>query len=180
MDSENKGQPNAGQDQSSSSGTSGQQTDSGWTGSGQSENESSLSDELFQELTILGSRLVEVAQTAWNSEDRKQIQSDLKEGLSSVAGSLEEGFQKVVDNEQAKEVIDKADETAESVGKKLRSSQAVNDLGASLVKGLSLLTSKLEKWTEEMSASNTDADSGPTATRSPADSDSQDIPIDKG
>ena len=57
-----------------------------------------------------------------------------------------------MDNEQAKEVIDKADGVADSVGNKLRSSQAVGDLGESLVKGLSLLSAKLETWTEEMTA----------------------------
>ena len=79
-------------------------------------------------------------------------------------------------------MIDKADETAESVGDKLRSSEAVNDLGEGLVKGLSLLAAKLEKWTEEMTTTeadvNVDADA-PTAG-STTDSDAQDIPIDKG
>ncbi len=185
MDSEYKSQPEAGEESTSNSQSgsrsSSQQSSTGATGS-QSENDVSLSDELFQELTILGSRFVEVVQTAWNSEERKQIQTDLKEGLTSVAASLEEGFQKVVDNEQAKEVIDKADETAESVGDKLRSSEAVNDLGEGLVKGLGLLAAKLEKWTEEMTTTeadvNVDADA-PTAG-STTDSDAQDIPIDKG
>ena len=45
----------------------------------------SLTDDLFKELTVLGSRFVEVVQSAWNSEERKQIQDDLKEGISSVA-----------------------------------------------------------------------------------------------
>ena len=121
----------------------------------------SLTDDLFKELTVLGSRFVEVVQSAWNSEERKQIQDDLKEGISSVASSLESGFQKVVDNEQAKEVIDKADGVADTVGNKLRSSQAVSDLGESLIKGLSILTGKLETWTAEINAreaaSNVDA-----------------------
>ena len=131
-------------------------------------------------MTILGNRFVDVVQSAWNSEERKQIQDDLKEGLTSVAKSLEEGFQKVVENEQAKEVIDKADGVADSVGEKLRSNQAVSDLGESLIKGLSILAGKLEAWTDEMASRQTHPDDEPTSTSPSTDDQAQDIPIDKG
>ena len=186
MDTEYESQPEAGENSTnnsqSGSQSSSQQSDTEATGSSRPEKDVPLSDELFEELTVLGNRFLEVVQAAWNSEDRKQIQNDLKEGLTSVAASLEEGFQKVMDNEQAKEVIGKADEAAESVGDKLRSSEAVNDLGEGLVKGLSLLAAKLEKWTEEMTTTETEVnvDANTPTSDSATDSDAQDIPIDKG
>jgi hypothetical protein len=185
MESENMSQSGADEDQTGSGQTSGEpsgsdQTNNGQAASDQTESEQSLSDDLFQELTVLGSRFVTVVQSAWDSEERKQIQDDLKEGLSSVAESLEEGFQKVVDNEQAKDVIDKADGVADSVGGKLRSSQAVSDLGESLVKGLSILAGKLETWTEEMASRESGPDDSPPPTGSSTSDQSQDIPIDKG
>ena len=149
-------------------------------GDGQAPNTETVTDELFEELTILGSRFVDVIQSAWNSDERKQIQDDLKEGISSVATSLESGFQKVVENEQAKEVIDKADGVADSVGSKLRSSQAVSDLGESLVKGLSMLTAKLETWSQEINAREAGSSAETPSDEPSTDSQAQDIPIDKG
>ena len=180
MESENRSQSGADEAQADGSQPGNDSTSSDSTGSSQSESEQTLTDDLFEELTILGGRFVEVVQSAWNSEERKQIQNDLKEGLSSVAESLEEGFQKVIENEQAKEVIDKADDVADSVGDKLRSSQAVNDLGESLIRGLGILAGKLETWTKEMESRQTSQDNDTTSAGSPTGDDPQDIPIDKG
>ncbi len=70
----------------------------------QSSEQENLTGELFEELTILGNRFVEVVQTAWNSDERKRMEADLKKGLNVLAENLEEGFQKVSENQQAKEV----------------------------------------------------------------------------
>ncbi|MEZ4556705.1 MAG: hypothetical protein R2854_09720 [Caldilineaceae bacterium] len=78
-----------------------------------------LTDEIFSELTVLANRFVDVVQQAWNSEDRKRIEADLKKGLNNVATGLEEGFQKVTENEKAQKVLNRADEVAEDVGGKL-------------------------------------------------------------
>ena len=140
-----------------------------------------LTDELFRELSVLGSRFVDVVQTAWDSDERKRIEADLKEGLNSVAESLEEGFVKVRDNEQTKDVLDKADNVAESVGEKVRSSEAAQELGNSLLRGLHTLAGQLEKWTEEMTAKSdaVDGETGAGAT-SASEDEAQDIPIDQG
>lgn len=140
--------------------------------------EDDLTDELFQELTVLGARFVEVVQTAWNSDERKRIEADLKIGLSSVAESLEEGFQKVRENEQAQEVLEKADDVAGSVGEKVRSSEAVSELGNSLLRGLNALAAQLEKWTQEMTAEEGDTPSAGTQAETPSADEPQDIQID--
>lgn len=130
-----------------------------------------MTDEIFSELTVLANRFVTVVQQAWNSDERKRIEADLKKGLNDVAVGLEEGFQKVTEHEKAQKVLNRADEVAEGVGDKLRSSEAANDLAQGLVRGLRSMATILEGWSNEMT---TRAEEKPAATE-----DSQDIPIDK-
>lgn len=139
-----------------------------------------VTDELFSELTVLANRFVEVAQRAWNSEERRRMEADLKKGLNNVALGLEEGFQKVTEHEKAQKALDRADRTAEEVGDKLRSSQAVNDIAQGLVRGLRSMAVILEGWSEDMAA----REAARTASQSPQESTPaedasapQDIPI---
>ena len=132
-----------------------------------------LTDEIFSELTVLANRFVDVVQQAWNSEDRKRIEADLKKGLNNVATGLEEGFQKVTENEKAQKVLNRADEVAEDVGGKLRSSEAANDLAQGLVRGLRSMATILEGWSEEMNERAAQKKDVGT------ENDGQDIPIDK-
>ena len=143
-------------------------------------NTEDLTEELFRELTILGGRFVDVVQTAWNSDERKRIEADLKDGIVTVAESLEDGFAKVRDNEQTKDTLEKADAMAESVGEKVKSNEAVQELGSSLVRGLHALASQLEKWTEEMveKAESSTTEEQPKSAKD-ADEDIQDIHIEQ-
>lgn len=160
---------------------SSESTDDEATSSTQSQTDADdLTDELYRELTVLGGRFVHVIQTAWNSDERKRIEADLKGGIVTVAESLEDGFAKVRDNEQTKETLDKADEMAESVGDKVRSNEAVQELGSSLVRGLHALANQLEKWTEEMveKAESSTANEQPKSAQD-ADDEIQDIQIEQ-
>ena len=131
-----------------------------------------LTDEIFSELTVLANRFVDVVQQAWNSEDRKRMEADLKKGLNNVAMGLEEGFQKVTENEKAQKVLNRADEVADDVGGKLRSSEAANDLAQGLVRGLRSMATILEGWSEEMNERA-------AQKKDTGQDDGQDIPIDK-
>ncbi len=131
-------------------------------------------DELFEEVNRLGARFATALQTAWNSEERKNLQVDIKRGLSSVTSSLEEGFQKASDNEKTSDIIDKADDVMTKAGEKVRSSEVTSELAASLATGLRKVSDQLEKWVNEMenkAANAGDDESGPA--------DEQEIPIDK-
>lgn len=137
-----------------------------------------VTDEIFSELTVLANRFVEAAQQAWNSEERKRMEADLKKGLNDVAVGLEEGFQKVTENEKAQRVLNRADQTAEEVGDKLRSSQAVNDIAQGLVRGLRSMAAILEGWSEEMTARDA-ARKAQTEEPPAQDDEAQDIPVDR-
>jgi len=135
------------------------------------EAEGPSTDELFEEVQKLGARFAEVIQTAWNSDERKQIEGEVRKGLSAMASGVDEGFRKLNENERAHDVVDQADDVMTSVGDKVRSSQVTSDLAGNLASGLRRVSETLSKWVEEQSASDQTDDDG---------DDSQEIHIDQG
>jgi hypothetical protein len=142
------------------------------TGSNQSSSaQDEAGQELIDELTRLGQKFVEVVEVAWNSEQRKQIEEDLRTGLVTVAGSLEEGFKRVSKSKEAQEAVNAAEDVAE----KVRSSKFAVELSDALAKGLRALSEQMEKLTEEMKEKSTKTGTGSAASKN--SSDTQDIPI---
>ena len=131
--------------------------------------------ELIDELTRLGQKFVDVVEVAWNSEQRKKIEEDLRTGLVTVAGTLEDGFKRVSSTKEAQEAVNAAEEVAE----KVRTSKIASELSGALAQGLRALSDQMEKLSSELKQKS--STSGPNATGSqPADSatsDTQDIPI---
>src|SRR5215203_3400642 len=92
--------------------------------------------ELIDELTNLGQRFVEVVEVAWNSEQRKKIEEDLRTGLVTVASSLEDGFKRVSSTKEAQEAVNAAEDVAE----KVRTSKFAGELSGALAEGLRSLS----------------------------------------
>ena len=136
----------------------------------------SSGDELVNELGRLGRKFLELLETAWNSEQRRQIEQDLRKGLNSVADSLEDGLKDLGEKEQTKEFIGKAESVADNVGEKVRSSDAANELAKGLASGLHVLADQLDRLASEMRTSQSTA-SGSAAAREEDGDESQDIPI---
>jgi hypothetical protein len=127
--------------------------------------------ELIDELTRLGQKFVEVVEVAWNSEQRKKIEADLRTGLISVAGSLEEGFKRVSNSKEAKEAVSAAEDVAE----KVRTSKIGAELSEALAQGLRALSDQMDKLSAELKQkSSTSQSAGKSAGES---KESQDIPI---
>ncbi len=142
------------------------------------EKAAAASDALLDELTRLGRKLVEVVDTAWNSEQRRQIQEEIRKGLNRMADSLESGFQEVSEKEKTKEVIGKASDVADDVVDKVRKSESANEIAAGLAAGFHALGDQLDKISREIHA-NQSSSSSSNAGKSSAEekSDAQDIPI---
>jgi hypothetical protein len=129
------------------------------------------SQELIDELTRLGHKFAEVVEVAWNSEQRKKIEEDLRTGLVRLADSLETGIKRASETKEAQELRN----AAEDVAGKVRSSKVAADLSEALSQGLRTLSEKLDEVSEEMrKKGNAAAD----AVDSAADA-AQDIPIEK-
>jgi hypothetical protein len=133
--------------------------------------------EVLDELGRLGNKLVEVIDTAWNSEQRKRIEEDLRVGLKDVGSSLEDGLRQLSEDEQAKDLMGRAEDVAENISHQVRSSEITRELTAGLAKGLHILGDQLDHLVQEMKASGTADAEKETATRESDDSELQDIPI---
>ncbi len=163
--------PNAAGAQSSSQGDaqpSGAQSQSGAT--------QQPGQELLDELTQLADKFATVVKSAWNSEQRKQVEHDVRSGLTTMAASLEDGFRQVATSNEAKDLQVKATE----VGEKVTSSKFFADLTSALTTGLRGLSDQLDKVASDLQTKN--AQSGatpPPATPETGASDAKDIPISK-
>ncbi len=134
--------------------------------------------ELLDELTVLADKFAAVVRTAWNSEQRKQIESDVKSGLSNMATSIEDGFKQVASSTEAKDLQSKAGE----VGEKVTSSKFFADLTGALTVGLRSLSDQLDKVSKDLQTKNSAAAASKpagTSTGTAAKDDAQDIPISK-
>ncbi len=136
---------------------------------------------LVEELNRLGNKFAEVVQVAWKSEQRKKIEQDLRSGLSSLAANLEEGVKQVADSEQAKELLNKAEDVAGTVAEKVQKSKFAQELADNLINGLRALTEEIDKFAADLQSKNKSTNTPPTSSsgaQSSADQ-AQDIPIDK-
>ena len=133
-------------------------------------------DQLVEELGRLGRKFVELLETAWNSDQRRQIEQDLRNGLAGVSESLETGLKDLSEKEKTKEVVGKAEEVADTVGEKVRTSDVANELARGLASGLHTLADELDKLTRELRSSETDAQKQANAGPQTG-TEGQDIPI---
>ena len=134
--------------------------------------------ELLDELTQLADKFAAVVRTAWNSEQKKQVETDVRVGLSTLASSIEEGFKQVSTSNEAKEVQTKATEVSE----KVTSSKFFADLTGALTTGIRALGDTLDKVSKDMQAKSDPPASSPppAAAPTPDGPETKDIPIQKG
>lgn len=134
-------------------------------------------DELLNELTELADRFANVVRVAWNSEQRKRVETDVRAGIDSLSASLEDGFRQVSSSQEAKDLQSKATE----VGTKVSGSKFVADIATALTTGLRALGDQLEKLAEDIQtkeAKPSGGGSGGFGGDEP-EAPSKDIPIGK-
>ncbi|MEZ4664455.1 MAG: hypothetical protein R2911_43540 [Caldilineaceae bacterium] len=126
--------------------------------------------ELMDELGRLGTaRFMALAQAAWASDERKQMEADLRKGLNSVVESLEEGFERIRASEQTKSRWPKPKTWRMTSPSGSAAAKSAHELADGLMQGLRMLGERLEKWTAEFSEDK------PAAHASAAEE--QDIPV---
>jgi uncharacterized phage infection (PIP) family protein YhgE len=168
--------PNAAGAQSSSQGDAqpgGAQ--SGQTGAGQPGATQQPGQEVLDELTQLADKFANVVKSAWNSEQRKQVEHDVRSGLSTMAASLEDGFRQVASSNEAKDLQTKASE----VGEKVTSTKFFADLTGALTTGLRTLSDQLDKVASDLQTKNAQTGATPPASPESGAADVKDIPINK-
>ena len=101
---------------------------------------------LIDELNTLAAKLAEAVDVAWNSEQRKRLEDDLRTGVGRVATSLEQHLKELSQREDARKVLDKA----EDVAGKVRSSKVSQEIAAVLTQGLRALGDQLDKLAQDL------------------------------
>jgi hypothetical protein len=133
---------------------------------------SNATQELLDELAGLANRLTDMGKSWWNSDQRKQLETDLRTGAESVVTSLESSFKQVAASQEAKDLQVKAGEVTEKVAH----SKVVNDLATALKSGLQSLSAQLDKAAQDLEAKSAAQSQSDEA---PSDAGTKDIPIDK-
>ncbi|MEZ4867100.1 MAG: hypothetical protein R3C14_37600 [Caldilineaceae bacterium] len=137
--------------------------------------------ELIDELARLGASLAEAARAAWASDERKKLESDLKASLVALATGVEQGLRRACESSQTKEMFHKAEDAAESLHARVRSSQSAHEVASGLAKGLRVLAEQIDKMAEELqrkAPADAAKDTGQAAT-STKPGGTQDIPIER-
>ncbi len=131
------------------------------------------SPELGEEIHRVVESLTRAARATWNSEQRRQLEVQIRQGLRSLVQELEEAFQKVQESEEGQELREKA----EQIVARIRSSKVTAEVQAGLLKGLHALAEELQELADRLESqaqeSTSSEDPGPDT------SPPQEIPVSK-
>lgn len=120
------------------------------------------SDDLAEEIQQLVEAMARAARNVWSSEQRLQLENDLRRGLGSLVGSLEEALERFSRSEQGQEFQERATRVADRV----RESELAAELKEGLTVGLRSAADEVRKFADSF-------EEGQTHSR-PA----QDIPVE--
>ena len=93
------------------------------------------------EFRNLGDNLKQVFQTAWESDERKKLQSDVRDGLNDVSAALIEALNSFQTSEAGKKIV----EGVEDVGEAFRSGEVEAKTREGILTALKKLNEELEK-----------------------------------
>jgi hypothetical protein len=66
--------------------------------------------DVVNDLRSLGQQFAETLRTAWNSEERKEFEAEMREGVQTFAGEIDKAFQEVKTSDPAQKVKSEAGE----------------------------------------------------------------------
>ena len=106
------------------------------------------------ELKDLGRQFAETLKTAWNSEERQRVESEVRQGLESFVSEVDKAIREAKDSETAERLRTEASEIKikvedSDVGRKARSS---------FVQGLHWLSQELGKLADQFTVSESSDD----------------------
>lgn len=116
-----------------------------------------------RELQELGRQLVSTARTAWQSEQRRELQQDITMGLRSVADQLNEAVESVRLNPRSEAMKERVSKVTSSA----RASDLVDDARGTLASGLRELNEQLRRLTERLEREDRATAPGTATTEAP-------------
>ncbi len=103
--------------------------------------------EVVDALRDLGRQFAETIQTAWNSQERKQFEQEVREGVRRFGDEVNKVFNEAKESPTAQKVKEEASE----VRIKVESGEVTHKVRGGLVEGLRWLSQELERLAEQFS-----------------------------
>ena len=122
----------------------------------------SKNDDLAEEIQQLVEAMARAARNVWSSDERRQLEDDLRRGLGSLLGSLEDALERFGRSEQGQDL----QEQATRVANRVRESELAAELKEGLTIGLRSAADEVRKFADSFEEKQ--AQSPP----------SQDIPVE--
>lgn len=122
-------------------------------------------NDLNEELHHLVESFSRAMQAAWRSDQRKQLQTNLNQGLTTLVNNVEKMLTEFGESEQGREVR----EQAERVVERVRSSKAAAEIQEGLTQGLRSVAEEMQEFAQRMESRQTGTDQ--------TSDDVQDIPV---
>ena len=123
----------------------------------------SRSDDLTEEIQKLVEATARAARNVWSSEQRLQLEEELRRGLGSLVGGLEEALERFSRSEQGQEI----QEQATKVANRVRESELAAELMEGLTVGLRSAADEVRKFAdnfEEQEEQSGAAEDSPAAS----------------
>lgn len=131
---------------------------------GSAGSQGAMGDEIAQEINRLADALGHAARSAWSSEQRHQLEAELRRGMAALMENVEEALAKFNRSEQGQELRGQAEKVAERV----RHSGLAADLTDGLAKGLQMAATEVQKFADNLEEQQARPDKA------------QDIPVQQG
>jgi hypothetical protein len=109
--------------------------------------------DLVSELGALGKRFGEALEAAWHSEERVQLQKDIKEGMDRFASEVNESIKDI----RASDTAQRVEEGVQKAASDVRSGKVADEVRKATVTALRSLSDALER----MASSFTPAEEAP-------------------
>lgn len=108
--------------------------------------EQGIERNIADELERLGQQLAKTAKAAWESDERKKLQTEITTGVQRFGQEISTAFEKATASDQAKELLTRAERVATDVQK----TDVVEEVRKGLLVGLEALNRELGKLLERL------------------------------
>lgn len=118
------------------------------TSSGHTDPAEKKTDELTSEFRELGNRLVSTAKTAWQSEQRQEVQQEITDGLRTLRDQLNEAFDSARSTVKNQNVTGSVKEQVHKVSESAKSGDFLDEIRTGLATGLRELNGQLQRLSD--------------------------------
>lgn len=124
-------------------------------------------DDLMRQFQELGQRLAETARAAWQSEQRQDLQQDIKDGLRTVRDQLNDAVEGARSSARTQGMADTVKEQVNKASETVRSGDFLDELRGGLATGLRELNEQLRRFTDRLEQRDGDTSDAAATTETP-------------